>query len=65
MKKIEIDLPEALFLELEKLRKESGLLNFNDFLIAILQNYLDQQNPSQKEKDEQDIEKRLKDLGYM
>ncbi|APF19216.1 hypothetical protein Calab_3528 [Caldithrix abyssi DSM 13497] len=65
MKKIEIDLPDSLFLELEKLRKESGLLNFNDFLIAILQNYLDQQNPSQKEKDEQDIEKRLKDLGYM
>ncbi|MHB2148064.1 hypothetical protein ACX8XP_03310 [Calditrichota bacterium LG25] len=65
MKKIEIDLPDSLFLELEKLRKESGLLNFNDFLIAILQNYLDQQNPSQKEKEEQDIEKRLKDLGYM
>ena len=65
MKTIQLQIPEELYRELEKLHREIGALEFNDFLLAVLQNYVEQQNPDQKEESQAEIEKRLKDLGYM
>ncbi len=65
MKKIELEVPNELFEQLEKARQESGLLNLNDFVLAILQQFVDQQQPDQAAEHQQTIEKRLKDLGYL
>jgi len=65
MKTVHLQIPNDLFQELQKLNQQVGSLEFEDFLLAILQNYVEEQNPAKKEESQEEIEKRLKDLGYM
>ncbi len=65
MKTVHLQIPNDLFQELQKLSQQIGSLEFEDFLLAILQNYVEEQNPAKKEENQEEIEKRLKDLGYM
>ncbi len=65
MKKIQLQIPDELFRDLQKLNNQIGALEFEDFLLAILQNYVEEQNPEKEAENQQELEKRLKDLGYM
>jgi hypothetical protein len=65
MKKIELEISDALWEKLEAARKESGLGSLNDFLLAVLQQYADQAGNSPDSNEDDEIRKRLQNLGYM
>ncbi len=65
MKKIELSLTDDLYRQLKELHQQIEVLEFEDFLIAILQNYVDDQNPDQKAERDKEVEQRLKNLGYL
>ncbi len=65
MKKIELSLTDDLYSQLKELHQQIEVLEFEDFLIAILQNYVDDQNPDQKAERDKEVEQRLKNLGYL
>ncbi|MEJ2546016.1 MAG: ribbon-helix-helix domain-containing protein [Calditrichaceae bacterium] len=64
-----IQLPEKLVQELNSLLKQSSFKSIDDFIIYIIQNYLDQLTPKENQAkssgDDEAIMKRLQDLGYM
>ncbi|MBN1407574.1 MAG: hypothetical protein JW956_07290 [Calditrichaceae bacterium] len=65
-----IQLPVKLIDELRLHLKRSSFKSVNDFIIYILQNYLDQQSIDStaiksSEEDDAEVMKRLQDLGYM
>ena len=65
MKKIELEISDELWTQLEALRSESGLTSMNDFLLAILQQFADQKGSGVSKEEDEEIRKRLEDLGYM
>ena len=64
-----IQLPGKLLDDLNSHLKQSSFKSVDDFIIYILQNYLDQQKSEQGDKqssnDDEAVLKRLEDLGYM
>jgi hypothetical protein len=64
-----IKIPELLYNALKLQFKKSSFNSVDDFIIYILQNYLDQQkievDSNMQSKDDAEVLKRLKDLGYM
>ncbi len=64
-----IQLPEKLLDDLNLHLGQSRFKSVDDFIIFILQNYLDQQakekNQTQSSDDNADFFKKLQDLGYM
>ena len=65
MKKITIAIPDALYKNLKEAFKHSGLSSFEDFLLSVIQQSLDQ-SPKETDSDaEEEIRKRLENLGYM
>lgn len=64
-----IQLPEKLLDDLNLHLKQSNFNSVDDFIIFILQNYLDQQakekNQTKSSDDNAEVLKRLQDLGYM
>lgn len=67
MKKISIQIPDEIYSELEQVFEQSGLTSFEDFLLSLIQQALDQiRNESDGNIDEEEeIRKRLENLGYM
>ena len=66
MKKITLKISDELYDQLEKVRQQSGLHSLTDFILAILQEYVDQRHETSTEaKDESEIRKRLENLGYL
>lgn len=63
-----INIPDALFRELQACQKESIFPTLDDLAAYILQDYLDKQknkSGDMEEETQQVIEKRLKNLGYL
>ena len=64
-----IQLPGKLLDDLNSYLRQSSFKSLDDFIIYILQNYLDQQKSEQGDKqssnDDEAVLKRLEDLGYM
>ena len=64
-----IQLPGKLLDDLNSYLRQSSFKSLDDFIIYILQNYLDQQKSEQGDKqssnDDAAVLKRLEDLGYM
>ena len=63
-----IQLPESLVDELKLQLKQSSFKSVDDFIIYIIQNYLDQLTDKEnhsKSSDDAEVMKRLQDLGYM
>ena len=66
MKKITMEISDELYNQLEKVRQQSGLHSLTDFILAILQEYVDQTHETSTEaEDESEIRKRLENLGYL
>lgn len=65
MKKIELEISDELWAQLEALRSESGLTSMNDFLLAVLQQFADQKEVRESVDEDDEIRKRLEDLGYL
>lgn len=64
-----IKIPEPLLDNLKLHLKQSSFNSVDDFIIYILQNYLDQQtkenSQTKSSNDDAEVLKRLQDLGYM
>lgn len=64
-----IQLPEKLVDELNLHLEQSSFKSVDDFIIFIVQNYLDQlasqKNHTKAVADDEEVMKRLQDLGYM
>ena len=64
-----IQLPEKLVDELNLHLEQSSFKSVDDFIIFIVQNYLDQlasqKNHTKTVADDEEVMKRLQDLGYM
>jgi len=64
-----VKLPDQLIADLNLHLKESSFNSVEDFIIYILQNYLDKQgselNSEKSSDDDAEVMKRLQDLGYM
>ncbi len=65
MKKITLEISKELYEQLEKARQQSGLNSMEDFLVAILQEYVDQSAKATDSDEEAEIRKRLENLGYL
>ena len=64
-----IQLPDKLMDDLNLHLEQSSFKSVDDFILYILQNYLDQQTSEKNQKkstnDDAEVMKRLQDLGYM
>lgn len=64
-----VQLPGPLFDSLKLQLQHSSFKSVDDYVVFILQNYLDQQqndvDMNQQSKDDIEVLKRLEDLGYM
>ena len=64
-----IQLPDKLMADLNLHLEQSSFKSVDDFILYILQNYLDQQTSEKNQKkstnDDAEVMKRLQDLGYM
>lgn len=64
-----IQLPQPLYEQLKLQLEKSSFTSIDDFIVFILQSYLDKQHNGvdvhQPSKDDEAVLKRLKDLGYM
>jgi Arc/MetJ-type ribon-helix-helix transcriptional regulator len=64
-----VQIPEKLLGSLKLHLKQSNFKSVDDFIIYILQNYLDQQTTEKSQtkssNDDAEVLKRLQDLGYM
>ena len=65
MKKITLEISDELWARLEEARKQSGLTSLNDFLLAVLQQFADQSDTQTASEEDDEIRKRLENLGYM
>ncbi|NOX90287.1 MAG: hypothetical protein GXO77_14825 [Calditrichaeota bacterium] len=67
MKQITLQIPDAVYEKLQESMEKSGLKSMEDFILSVLQNYLDglDAKPSQEIDENEEIRKRLEDLGYM
>ena len=64
-----IKIPKPLFDNLKLQQQKSSFRAVDDFIVFILQHYLDQQNVeselNSRTNDDEEVLKRLNDLGYM
>ncbi len=65
MKKIELEISDELWGQLEEARKQSGLTSLTDFLLAVLQQYVDRNETQTASDEDEQIRNRLENLGYM
>ena len=60
-----IQIPEALFKEILKRVPESSFKSVDDLITFILQAYLDNQENNTTEDEQEIVEERLRNLGYL
>ncbi len=67
MKQITLQIPDAVHEKLQESMEKSGLKSMEDFILSVLQNYLDglSAKPAQEIDENGEIRKRLENLGYM
>jgi|GEM_PF-3081819 Arc/MetJ-type ribon-helix-helix transcriptional regulator len=66
MPKITLNIPDEMLTQLRQLSEKSGFASLDDFLLSLLQKALEEGMGSQNDVNaEEEIRKRLENLGYM
>ncbi len=66
MPKITLNIPDEMLAQLRQLSEKSGFASLDDFLLSLLQKALEEGMGNQEGANaEEEIRKRLENLGYM
>ncbi len=66
MPKITLNIPDEMLAQLQQLSEKSGFASLDDFLLSLFQKALEEGMENQNDVDaEEEIRKRLENLGYM
>ncbi len=65
MKTLQIELSEELVERLKHLANENGLSSVEDYILFVLQTHVEATGLNEKKDEEEEVRKRLENLGYL